>query len=240
MELEERAADPLAGGLQQGYQCGMLWGAVLAAGAQAYRLWGASPQAQAKAIDASQKIVESFHAQNKNINCLEITQVDLSSPTMRMVARYLIKSGAKGSCFGMAARSASAALREINYTFSENHFHAPIAPVSCATVLAQKIGASELHGVMASGFAGGIGLSGGACGALGAAIWIRGMRLLEQGGTVGFKASYTSDIIDKFVANSDYEFECAKIVGRKFESIDDHADYVRAGGCSKIIDTLAT
>jgi len=25
MELEERAADPLAGGLMQGYQCGQLW-----------------------------------------------------------------------------------------------------------------------------------------------------------------------------------------------------------------------
>jgi len=34
-ENEERATDPLAGGLlQQGHQCGMLWGAALAAGAE--------------------------------------------------------------------------------------------------------------------------------------------------------------------------------------------------------------
>lgn len=240
MELEERAADPLAGGLQQGYQCGMLWGAALAAGAQAYRIWGATLQAQAKAMIASQNIVESFRTENKNINCLEITQVDLASPTMRMVARYLIKSGAKGSCLGMAARSASAALRELNATFSENHIQAPAAPVSCAAMLAQKMGASELHTVMAAGLAGGIGLSGGACGALGAAIWIHGMRLLEQGGTIGFKASYASDIIDKFVESSDYEFECAKIVGRQFENVDDHADHLHKGGCAKIIQALAT
>ena len=32
---------PLAGGFMgYGYQCGMLWGAVLAAGAQAYRIFG--------------------------------------------------------------------------------------------------------------------------------------------------------------------------------------------------------
>ena len=30
MELEEHATHPLAGGLMQGYQCGMLWGAALA------------------------------------------------------------------------------------------------------------------------------------------------------------------------------------------------------------------
>lgn len=240
MELEERAADPLAGGLQQGYQCGMLWGAALAAGAQAYRIWGATPQAQAKAMIASQKIVESFRTQNKNINCLEITEIDLSSPTMRMVARYLIKSSAKGSCFGMAARSASAALREINATFSDNHFQAPIAPVSCATMLAQKMGASELHTVMATGFAGGIGLSGGGCGVLGAAIWLHGMKLLEKGGTIGYNAPYASDITDKFLESSDYEFECAKIVGRQFEYVDDHADHLHKGGCSKIIEALTT
>ena len=31
MKVEEHAAMPLAGGLTQGYQCGMLWGAALAA-----------------------------------------------------------------------------------------------------------------------------------------------------------------------------------------------------------------
>ena len=55
LKLEERAAMPFAGGIMQhGYQCGMIWGATLAAGAQAYRLFGAGPQAEAKAILAAQ------------------------------------------------------------------------------------------------------------------------------------------------------------------------------------------
>ena len=38
---EERAAMPFAGGIMQhGYQCGMIPGATLAAGAQAHRLFG--------------------------------------------------------------------------------------------------------------------------------------------------------------------------------------------------------
>ena len=74
LELEEHATMPLAGGIaNHGYQCGMLWGAALAAGAQAYRLFGAGPKGEARAIIASQKIVEAFRVQYKHINCLDIT-----------------------------------------------------------------------------------------------------------------------------------------------------------------------
>lgn len=34
-------------------------------------------------------------------------------------------------------------------------------------------------------------------------------------------------------------FECSEIVGRKFEDIDDHAGYLREGGCSELIEVLA-
>ena len=43
----------------------------------------------------------------------------------------------------------------------------------------------------------------------------------------------------KELLSADYELECADIVGRKFENVDDHAGYLRDGGCSKIIDVLA-
>ena len=58
LELEERAAMPFAGGIaQQGYQCGMVWGAALAAGAQAYRLFGPGTQAESQAVLAAQGLV---------------------------------------------------------------------------------------------------------------------------------------------------------------------------------------
>jgi len=31
----------------------------------------------------------------------------------------------------------------------------------------------------------------------------------------------------------------AEVAGRDFESIDDHADYLRAGGCAEILEVLA-
>jgi hypothetical protein len=46
-------------------------------------------------------------------------------------------------------------------------------------------------------------------------------------------------VIDRFLQSSDGEFECARIVGRKFANVNDYAGYVRDGGCSKIIEALA-
>lgn len=241
MELEEHAADPLSGGiLGQGYQCGMLWGAALAAGAQAYREYGAGAEAETEAVRTAQRLVGSFRAQNDNINCADITQIDLSSPTTRMIVRFLIKSGPTGSCLGMAARYAKVAFEEIEAADSQEHRQAPCSPSSCAALLAQKMGASDMHTVMAARLAGGIGLSGGACGALGAAVWLIGLKQLEAGDTkIGYDNPEAQAALERFLESADYEFECEKIVGRKFESVADHAAYVRDGGCSKLIEALA-
>jgi hypothetical protein len=140
----------------------------------------------------------------------------------------------------MAARYAPEAFSEINTALSEKHIEAPSPPVSCSAMLAQKMGVSEMHTVMAAGFAGGIGLSGGACGALGAAIWIIGMNGSKEGVGKEVINSRISDTIDRFVRSADFKFECSEIVGRRFENIGDHAGYLRDGGCSEIIEVLAT
>lgn len=240
MKDEERAIAPLAGGIMQyGYQCGMIWGAALAAGAQAYRLFGSGPKAEASAIAASQKIVESFRKLNDNINCIEITGIDKSSSTTDMIKFFLIKGGSIG-CFRMSAKYAKVAFDEINYSYSETDIEAPSPPVSCSAALAEKSGANDKQKIMAAGLAGGIGLCGGACGALGTAIWLKGIKSLNVGGGKrDFKSPEASKVIDRFLRCTEYEFECAKIVGRKFNNVDDHASYLKDGGCSKIIDQLA-
>ncbi len=238
LKLEEEATIPLAGGIaNQGYQCGMIWGAAIAAGAQAYRLLGPGPQAETEAVMAAQKLVESFRARYNNINCLEITETNLQN---KMGILKLLLKGGPIKCLRMIVGYAPEAFSEINTALSVEHSEAPSPPVSCAAMLAQKMGVSDMHTVMAAGLAGGIGLSGGACGALGAAIWITGMKRPDE--PVGFNVmnSWAGDTIERFLKSSDYEFECSEIVGRKFENIDDHAGYLRDGGCSKIIEVLAT
>ena len=81
-ENEERASDPFAGGLaQEGYQCGMLWGAALAVGAESFRKYSEHGEAfpVAHAINATRFILESFVNRTKSANCGEITSCDFSS-----------------------------------------------------------------------------------------------------------------------------------------------------------------
>jgi hypothetical protein len=239
LKPEERAAMPLAGGIMHGYQCGMIWGAALAAGAQAYQLFGAGSQAETCAAIASHQAVEAFRARTGKINCAEIIQLNWKAPSKGSVLKFLVKGGPIG-CFRLAANYAPVAFDEIEVALSEKPIEPPAPPISCAAVLARTIGASDRHTVMAAGLAGGIGLSGGACGALGAAIWLIGLKSGEDTHEkTGLIDPAVSATIEKFLESSAGEFECANIVGRKFKDVADHAAYVGAGGCAKIIEALA-
>lgn len=244
LPLEEHAAMPLAGGLtQRGYQCGQIWGAALAAGAQAYRLLGPGPQAETAAILAAQRLVDSFRARYNNVDCSKITGLDWRNITRTQLLKYFI-TGKIIRCFSISGRYGPVAFSEINTALSalsDGHIAAPSPPVSCAALLAQKMGASDMHTVMAAGLAGGIGLSGGGCGALGAAIWLIAMNMGKEGlEKITLDCPAAIDAVNRFMESTDSEFECSKIVGRRFEDVGDHASYLRGGGCSKIIEVLAT
>ena len=240
LALEEHATMPLAGGIEQmGYQCGQLWGAALAAGAQAYRQFGPGPRAEAAAVIAVQRLVNSFQASYGSINCFEVIELDWKNAQGKQVLKFFLKGGPI-RCFAMTAGFARATRREIDVSFAGDEIEAPEPPVSCAALLARKMGADDMHAAMAAGLAGGIGLNGGACGALGAAIWLIEMnRAAAAGGSVEFNSPEATEAIDRFVQSTDCEFECAKIVGRKFADIHDHASYLCAGGCAKVIEALA-
>jgi len=237
-QLEEKGSAPLAGGIMQhGYQCGMIWGAVLAAGARVYDLFGPGPEAEARAILAAQELVKAFQDCTGEIDCFEITDINDSSSVMKMLYVFLIKGKTFG-CFRLSGKYAPKAFNVINDVFSEKDIKLPSPPISCTAELARKMGASEKHVVMAAGLAGGIGLCGGACGALGAAIWFMTM---DKGvdSKLEFKDPKAEEMIEKvFLPNSDYEFECSDIVGKKFKNIEDHAKFMSEGGCSKLIEAL--
>jgi hypothetical protein len=240
LPLEEHAAMPLAGGIEQmGFQCGQLWGAALAAGAEAYRQFGSGPQAEAAAIIAAQRLADAFQTSYRSINCSEVIELDWKNAQGKQVLKFFLKGGPV-RCFSMTAGFARATRREIDASFADDGLVAPEPPVSCAALLARQMGADDMHAVMAAGLAGGIGLSGGACGALGAAIWLIEMNRVSEGsGNVEFNSPEATEAIDRFVQSTECEFECAKIAGRKFVDVRDHASYLCAGGCARIIEALA-
>ena len=236
-EIEERGTMPLAGGIaQQGYQCGILWGSALSAGTQALRVHGPGPQAETAAMRASQGIAESFQDRFGSINCLELTNTDWKKKS-QMLLNFL--KGGPVTCTMMSVRYAPMASQKIESALTEEPATTSCEPASCAAELVKRVGLSDEHAVLAAGFAGGIGFSGGACGALGAAVWIIGMECAREG--VGYNDinPRASVVIESFLKSSEFEFECSEIVGRTFEDVDDHSRHVRGGGCAVIIEALA-
>ena len=231
---------PLAGGIiQHGYQCGMVWGAVLAAGAHSYYLHGSGNQSEVQAVEAAKKLVELFRIQNKTINCIELTSIDKSSTGLQMFVHFFIKGGTI-SCLRRAIKYARTANLEIGSALTQITDDQPVNLIGCTSILADKLGISELHRAMIAGFAGGIGLCGNACGALGAAVWIMTMRdLHDEDQTVNFKNPRVINLISRFLKYTDYEFECAEITGRQFSTYEEHARFIKEGGCSKLIELLA-
>lgn len=239
MNTEEQAARPLAGGIMRGYQCGVLWGSVLAAGAQAFRLLGPGAQSETGAIIAAQKVLGSFCARTGNrMNCREISNISCFKDKKQNI-RYVLAGGA-ATCLRIIAAYPPEAMIAIATALSEVPVKIPSPPVSCSSMLAQKLGVSANYATMVAGLAGGIGLSGGACGALGATIRLTCIKELQAQTPQKIMVSKIDEIIERFSNYTGSTFECTKIVGRQFTDVNDHASYLRSGGCQEIIAQLAS
>jgi hypothetical protein len=238
MEEEEKAMDPMAGGiLQQGYQCGFIWGAAMAVGAEALRRTQDPGQAKGLAIIATQHLLSSFLKRTGSFECEEITSYDLSNK--KSFAKYML-SGKFVACFKLAGKWAPEALEAAKEGLSEKESGLPPETLSCASELIRKCGGSEKEITMVAGFAGGLGLSGSGCGALAAALWKNALvtNRKEDEKEASFDP-HTNPVLQVFYEETDYEIECRNICGKNFESLEDHSKFVRNGGCRKLIHLLA-
>lgn len=237
-EQEERAADSLAGGImQQGHQCGMLWGASLAVGAEAYRQCNNQNQTIGVAINATQRIMESFSKREHTINCSDITKCDFSNTLS--FAKYFF-SGRFLHCFDLAEKWAPEAVQSAIEGLSHKETEVSKDCVSCATEVVKKMGASDEEMIMVAGFAGGLGLSGSGCGALSAAIWMKSLEWCRQEKKKSsFKNPYSKKVLETFNLETDSRILCADISGTHFMNIDNHTSFIKKGGCTRLINTLA-
>ena len=237
-EDQALAVGALSGGiLQEGYQCGMLWGSTLAVGAESYRKYGNSNQAIHSSITTTHHIMKSFSARAKCIYCRDITGCEWSKKMG--IAKYMI-TGKMFKCLHIGKKWAPEAIQAANEGFS-------VAPangqaISCATEMARKMGASDEEAIMVSGLAGGMGLSGHACGAVATAVWLKSLAWNKENPNASPKGMYNAQakaILSTFYKETGSEMLCSKICGRHFNSIEEHAEFVKNGGCSKLIELLA-
>ena len=238
LDEEEKAIDPLAGGiLQQGYQCGMIWGASMAVGAEAHRRHEDSGLAISITILATQDIMKSFVNRTKSIECEDITECDFTNK--KSFLKYML-SGKFVNCFKLAGKWAPEALDAANEGLVLDKSALPQQSMSCASEVVRKMRASEEEMLMVAGFAGGLGLSGSGCGALAAAVWMNA--LIHNRKKTGKSANYdpsTDLTLKAFYEETDYEMQCDKICGQRFNTLDEHTEFVKNGGCKKLINVLA-
>lgn len=237
-ETEEFASDPFAGGLMQtGYQCGMLWGASLGVGAESFRRHENHGQAIAAAITATQHLMDSFSKRAKTVNCLDITKYDTTTK-FGMVKFFL--TGKPFTCMNLAGKWGPEAIQAAVEGLSHKLTDLPQKPKSCASEVAGKMGASDEEMIMVAGFAGGLGLSGNACGALSAAIFMNTLAWCRNHpGKSGSSNPGAKKILKAFYDETDSEILCHTISGKQFKTIGDHTEFVNKGGCDKLMNVLA-
>jgi hypothetical protein len=239
MEMEEKAADPLAGGIfRRGHQCGMLWGSALAAGSESFRRYSDRGRAIAAAITSSRNLAESFSKRAGSVNCREVCGYDLTKKLgmLKFMVKFLLHIDRY--CLDLAEQWVPEAIQSASEGLSLKADASKI-PVSCASEVAKRMGAGDREMVMVAGFAGGLGLNGNGCGALAAAIWMRTMAWMrEHPGKSTYDNPYAKKILRAFCDATGSEMMCHVISGRRFTSIDDHTEFIMNGGCEKIISLL--
>jgi len=222
-------------------QCGMLWGSALAVGAESFRRNNNRGQAIAIAITATQHLVESFLKRAKTVNCRDIT-CDFTNKFD--IVKFMLKSLPGGFtnvlCMNLAEKWAPEAIQSAKEGLSAKQTDLPQLPISCASEVAKKMGVSDEKMVMVAGFAGGMGLSGNACGALGAVIWMSTQAWCRKHpGKSGYSNPNAKEILKAFYGATGSEILCPKISGQYFKTIDDHSEYITNGGCDKLVNVLA-
>ena len=242
-DLEERATDPMAGGLmQKGHQCGMLWGASLAVGTEAYRRSQNSDGAIRLTIAATQKLLESFSKRTSTINCRDITHSNMDN--FFGLTKYMIKTMLQGmnnsTCFNLAENWLPEAIQSAKEGLAQEQTDTTQKPISCATEVAKKMGATNKEQIMVAGFAGGLGLSGNACGALSTAIWMNSLKWLKENpDKSAYKNKFAKASLKAFNKETNSEMLCHNICQQSFKTIDEHTKFIKNGGCGKLIEVLS-
>jgi hypothetical protein len=157
------------------------------------------------------------------------------------IAKYFF-TGKIFTCFNLMARWAPEAIASARTGLSGAGSCLPEQALSCASEVARKMGASAEEMARVAGFAGGIGLSGNACGALGAAMWMKTLTWCRE--HPGKTPPIISDplaqgTLEAFDRATGCEMLCHGITGRRFAAVAEHTEFIKNGGCAELIDLLA-
>jgi hypothetical protein len=193
------------------------------------------------AMTSAQNITVSFSGRAKTLDCRDIIGFNFQNK-LSMAEFMLVSLPANFSniiCMNLAERWAPEAIQSAKDGLTLKN-DSPQLPLSCASEVAKKMGANNEQIVTVAGLAGGIGLSGHACGALGAAIWLSSLAWCkEHPGESGYLNPKSKKILNAFNSVTSSEMLCSKISGYSFKTVKDHTEFIKNGGCANLIDVLS-
>jgi hypothetical protein len=242
--FHEKALYPLAGGIfREGHQCGMIWGAALATGAEAFRRAENLHEAEAMALSAAKELVASFEDREHTIECKEITGVEMNRffGLLKFMVKSMWKGMDKNPCFVLAENWTPEAITAAEVGLNK-HREGDAPAYNCAALTVKNMGGTDEEAAMVAGFAGGIGLSGKGCGALAAGIWMITMDWLRKNPDATppmFRFPEVSQLIEGFKEQTGGKMRCEEICGRKFDSAEEHSDFLENGGCRSLLSWLS-
>lgn len=234
----------LAGGINNnGSTCGVIWGGSLNLAIMhraASQSWDISNEINL--IHDVQKFVNSFEQKFGSPLCRDRTSLDLKKFTGKI--GLLIPSKAKG-CVRQTAWG-------MNYVLESkvNSSDSPIKSIDhCSTSIFEeiknRIGISDLYlQQLSTGLSGGIGLSGGGCAALSAAIMLLGLKFGNKSIKDGKRRNPLRLASPKFIKSANKliklfkekfgSLECRDITNTTFEDIENFNEYRSKGRCNEI------
>ncbi len=235
--LYEKAIDTLAGGIfREGQQCGMLWGAIMATGAEAFHRTDNIREAEAMTLSAAKELVKSFSDKAHTIQCREITGVNMKrfAGLLQFTVKTMLAGIKNSQCFELAEAWTPAAVDTSAAGLDTSHLE--YTPThNCAAIMARRLDATQEEAVMVAGFAGGLGLSGKGCGALAVVIWKITLDWLRNHPKADappmFNFPEVSHIIKAYKDYNGGKIQCESICKRKFRSAVDHSEFMENGGC---------
>jgi uncharacterized membrane protein YedE/YeeE len=247
----EQAMHAFSGGFMHlGHACGLLTGAVLAAGFVARARFDDDRSRAGAALHAAILLAGAYPELAGSVDCLQITNVPLTRLSGRL--RYL-GEGKGRICGRLHAEWAPRARQLIDEALEEFRQRAPADECENCAVRALRGTESSVRmkagdPVVVAGLAGGVGLLGNVCGALGAGVFaISAGRYLSQGRQKRDPrirrsleelagAAYRGDparLRRAFIGQFGSDL-CIDIVGRRFRDAADHSRFVERGGCESV------
>jgi hypothetical protein len=250
----EQAIDPLNAGilLEMDGGCGIIWGAVMAAGIRAAKRFEKKEDACSAALHASIEIMSAYVSSGVPMDCNRILDMDRWN-----FFSYLAK-GKMNVCLSIAEKWAPQFDEIIDKSLDDFKPKQMQKCINCSVNAFNSVGkgiglALSRETPWVAGFAGGIGLQGSTCAAISSAVFAMNLqyfrlrdksphsapRSMIQGMGIGVGWMKPSKLLVSSFKDKFHSKYCRELTGKTFKGLNDFNNHIKSGKCENIISGVS-